>query len=89
MQYADLRLRGVRTAVVMVGPGQLHDDALIARLQRQLSLPVMLVTRDEATVKGMRAYAQFDPAPYLFALLAGENVEWINLPVEVEPGIPF
>lgn len=89
MLYADLRLRGVRMAVVMVGAGQLRDDMLIARLQRQFGLPVMLVTRDEAAVKGMRAYAQFDPAPYLFALLAGENVEWIELPAETEPEIPF
>jgi hypothetical protein len=89
MLYADLRLRGVRTAVVMVGTGQLRDDALLARLQRQFALPVMLVTRDDSAIKGMRAYAQFDVAPYLFALLAGENVEWVQLPEEVEPELPF
>lgn len=89
MRYADLRLRGVRTAVVMVGKGQLQDDDLIVRLQRQLALPVMLVAPDEASVEGMRAYAQFDPAPYLYALLAGENIEWSKLPPEVEPELPF
>jgi len=89
MQYADVRLRGVRMAVVMVGKGQLHDDELVVRLQQQLTQPVMLVARDEAAVKGMRAHAQFDPAPYLFALLAAEDVEWIELPAEVEPELPF
>jgi hypothetical protein len=89
MQYADLRLRGVRTAVVMVGVGQLHNESLIARLQRQFALPVMLVARDEAIVKGMRAYAQFDAAPYLFALLASEDVEWRELPAEEEQDLPF
>lgn len=87
MRYADLRLRGVRTAVVMVGIGQLHNESLIARLERQLSLPVMLVARDDAVVKGMRAYAKFDAAPYLFALLATEDVEWSELPVATEQDV--
>lgn len=89
MLYADLRLRGVRTAVVMVGPGQLHDEALIVRLQRQFGVPVMLVARDAATIEGMRAYAQFDPAPYLYALLARDNVDWSELPSQLEPEVPF
>lgn len=89
MQYADVRLRGVRMAVVMVGKSQVHDDELIIRLQQQLTQPVMLVARDETAVKGMRAHAQFDPAPYLFALLATDNVEWVEVPAMVEPELPF
>jgi len=89
MQYADVRLRGVRTAVVLVGAGSLHDEALIVRLQRRLALPVMLVTQDETSIQGMRAYAQFDAVPYLFALLASEDVEWLELEAEVEQELPF
>lgn len=89
MRYADLRLRGVRTAVVMVGAGQLHDDVLIVRLQRQLAMPVMLVTRDDTHVKGMRAHAQFDTTPFLFALLDGGDVEWGDVPDPIEPELPF
>lgn len=76
-------------AVVMVEKCQVQDDELVMQLQQQLAQPVMLVARDEAAVKGMRAHAQFDPAPYLFALLAAEDVEWIELPAEVEPELPF
>ena len=53
MLYADLRLRGVRTAVVMVDSVQLHNEKLIDRLQRQFAVPVMLVARDETAVKAV------------------------------------
>lgn len=76
-------------AVVLVGKSQLHDDALIGRLQQLLTLPVMLVTQDQSAVKGMRAFAQFDPAPYLFSLLAAEDVDWMEVPAEMESEAPF
>lgn len=89
MQYSVLRLRDVRLAVVLVDGGQLHDDALITQLQAQLALPVMLVARDDATLKGARARAQFDAEPYVFALLALDDVEWAELPAVEEQELPF
>lgn len=73
----------------MVEKGQLHDDVLIARLQQQMALPVMLVARDDAVWNGVKARAQFDAAPYLFALLALDEVEWLELPEMAEPELPF
>lgn len=89
MHYSVLRLRGVRMAAVLVERGQLHDDQLIVRLQMQLALPVMLVARDDASWKGVKARAQFDAAPYLGALLAQEDVEWSELGEPAEPELPF
>lgn len=89
MYYSVLRLRDVRMAVVLVERGQLHDDALINQLQAHLALPVMLVTRDDTSMKGAQARAQFDAEPYLFALLALHDVEWAELPAAVEPELPF
>jgi len=92
MHYAVLGLRGVRMAVVMVDKSRLAPglaDPLIVQLQAQFGMGVMLVARDPAALNGLRAYAQFDEAPYLFALLAGENIEWEEVPVVAEPEVPF
>lgn len=89
MQYSVLRLRDVRMAVVLVEGGQLQDDALINQLQIQLAMPVMLVARDEASLKGAKARAQFDAEPYLFAFLALDDVEWVPLSQLEEPELPF
>lgn len=89
MHYSVLRLRDVRMAVVLVENAQLHDDVLIAQLQTNLSLPVMLVAKDDVSLKGAKARAQFDAEPYLFALLARDDVEWSELPVQEEPELPF
>lgn len=88
MHYSVLRLRDVRMAVVLVEKAQLHDG-LVVRLQAQLALPVMLVARDDGGWKGVKAWAQFDAAPYLSALLAQEDVEWAELPAPTEPEMPF
>ena len=89
MQHAVLRLRDVRMAVVLVGNGQLYDDSLLGQLQRQLALPVMLVARDDTAWNGAKARAQFDAAPYLFALQALGEIEWVELPEVEEPELPF
>jgi len=92
MHYSVVRLRGVRVAVVLVDGWQLaeqHARPLVRKLQAQLTLGVMLVARDAAAVNGLKAYADFDAQPYLFALLAGENIEWSRLPDEIEPELPF
>jgi hypothetical protein len=89
MHYSVLRLRDVRMAVVLVEGGQMQDEELISQLQTQLAMPVMLVARDEASLKGARARAQFDAEPYLFAMLALDDIEWTELPRQVEPELPF
>ncbi|WP_288379807.1 hypothetical protein [uncultured Massilia sp.] len=87
--HTVLRLRGVRMAVVLVEAGELHDDQLIVRLQMQLALPVMLVARDDVILQRAKARAQFDAEPYLFALLALDEIEWSELPAITEPELPF
>ncbi len=92
MHYAVVGLRGVRMAVVLVERSRLareHAEPLIQQLQAQFRMGVMLVARDPAALNGLRAFAQFDESPYLFALLAGENIEWEEVPVLVEPELPF
>lgn len=92
MHYAVVGLRGVRMAVVLVERSRLaaeFAEPLIVQLQAQFRMGVMLVARDPAAVNGLRAYAQFDESPYLFALLAGENIEWEEVPVLAEPELPF
>lgn len=51
-------------------------------MERLLSLPVMLVARDETAVAGARAFAEFDPMPYLYELLCTGEVDWMPLPDE-------
>lgn len=92
MLYSIVRLREVRMAVVLVEPGQLHAPAhqLLAELQVRFKLPVMLVARDDSAWNGARARAEFDPVPYLYALLAiRDDVDWSEIPPAVEPELPF
>jgi hypothetical protein len=88
MNYAVLRLEGVRMAVVLVDRWKLQDE-LIVQLQTRLAMPVMLVSRDDAAWNGVRAKAQFDSAPYLCALLRAGEIEWAELPAEAEAELPF
>ncbi len=93
MHYAVVSLRGVRMAVVLVEKHQLagaRSDILIAELQAQLAMPVMLVTRDGASWKGAKAKAHFDAEPYLFVLLSNdEDLVWAALPEPAEAELPF
>lgn len=86
MHYSVLRLRDVRTAVVLVKKAQLYNDQLIRQLQRDLGHPVMLIARDDSSWKGVKVNAQFDAAPHLYELLRMENIEWAEVP---EPELPF
>lgn len=89
MHYSVLRLRDVRMAVVLVQVGQLRDDRMLAQLQARFALPVMLVARDDGGWRGVKAWAQFEPAPYLACLLALEDIEWMELLEPAEPELPF
>ena len=79
-------------AVVLVDRNILaRSDAagLVSRLQAQLKHPVMLVARDDATWTNARAHAEFDATPYLYALLATDDLEWSELPAVEEAEVPF
>lgn len=70
-------------AVVLVGCRELaepHASALIHQLRDDLGLPVMLVARDNEAWVGARARADFDPEPYLYALLGMRDIDWTCLP---------
>lgn len=91
MLHSIHRLRGVRTAVVLVERRQLVWDVagpLIAELQVQFQLPVMLVARDDTAWNNHRATADFDSVPYLLELLALGDIEWTEAVFE-EPELPF
>lgn len=89
MLHAVLRLRGLRMVVVLVPLGGIKDEALVIRIQSQFALPAMLVARHDGDWKGAKAWAQFDAAPYLAALLALDEVDWAELPDVLEPELPF
>lgn len=92
MHYVELRLRQVRMAVVLVSKGQLagaFGSELIVRLQAQLKLPVMLVERTDGGYENARARADFDVAPFLYVLMALDEVDWKELPEPEEPELPF
>jgi hypothetical protein len=89
--YSIQRLRGVRVAVVLVERRQLswHLAApLIVELQARFKLPVMLVARDDAAWNNAKAIAEFDAVPYLFALLATDDIDWNEMEF-AEPEVPF
>lgn len=85
IQYSIVRIKETRVAAVLVerkdlsGPGA---DSLLRRLECQLSHPVMLVCPDATALAGARAYAEFDPMPYLYELLRARDVDWALLPKE-------
>lgn len=84
MQYAVLRVRGVRTVVGLVERWQLsgrHAPDLVEQLQRQFALPAVLVACDDSTWRTARAYAANDSERPLFELLADSaDIEWEELP---------
>lgn len=83
MLYSIQRLCEQRLAVVLVEKRELEgarSSNLIRRLQQELCLPVLLVARDNEAWIGARARAEFDPEPYLYALLAMRDFEWGPLP---------
>ena len=83
MQYAVLRVRGVRTVVGLVERWQLggrHAPDLVDKLQRQFALPAVLVACDDSTWRTARAYAANDSERPLFELLAdAADIEWREL----------
>lgn len=84
MQYAVLRVRGVRTVVGLVERWQLggrHAPDLVERLQQQFALPAVLVACDDSTWRTAKAYAANDSERPLFELLADAgDIEWQELP---------
>jgi hypothetical protein len=80
--YSVQRLCEERMAVVLVERRELAEpraSGLIEQLQGELSVPVMLVARDSEAWVGVRARAEFDPEPYLYALLGLRDIEWAPL----------
>jgi hypothetical protein len=85
IQYSIVRVRETRVAAVLVERKHLSGSSaspLIQLLENELSLPVMLVAQDEAALAGARAYAEFDPMPYLYELLGTSDIDWMTLPHE-------
>ena len=84
MQYAVLRVRGVRTVVVLVERWQLggrHAPGLAHQLEQQFELPAVLVANDDSSWRTARAYAAQDSERTLFELLAGaDDIEWQEIP---------
>ena len=82
MLYSVQRLCEQRTAVVLVERRDLAEPratCLIQHLQDELSAPVMLVARDSEAWIGARARADFDPEPFLYALLGLRDIDWAPL----------
>ena len=57
---------------------------LIQLVEEKLSVPVMLVARDEAVWAGARVHANFEAEPYLYALLEAREIEWAELGLILE-----
>ena len=82
MMYSVQRLCEERMAIVLVERRELAEpraSGLIQQLQDQLAVPVMLVARDSEAWVGVRARAEFDPEPYLYALLGMREIDWAPL----------
>ena len=83
MMYSVQRLCEERLAVVLVERRELAEPratSLVQRLQAELTIPVMLVARDNEAWTGARAHAEFDPTPHLYALLGMRDIDWMPLP---------
>jgi hypothetical protein len=83
MLYSIQRLCEERLAVVLVDRRELAEPratSLIRQLQVTLTLPVMLVARDNEIWTGARARADFDSKPHLYALLSLRDIDWGPLP---------
>jgi hypothetical protein len=82
MLYSVQRLYEKRLAVVLVERRDLTEPRaswLIEQLQYDLTLPVILVSRDSEVWTGVRARAEFDPEPYVYALLGVRDIDWSPL----------
>jgi hypothetical protein len=82
MMYSVQRLCEERVAVVLVERRALSEPQasdLLRQLQDELSVPVMLVARNSEGWLGIRARAEFDPEPYVYALLGMRDIEWAPL----------
>lgn len=82
MMYSVQRLCDERVAVVLVERRALCEpqaSGLLQQLRDELSMPVMLVARDSEGWMGIRARAEFDPEPYMYALLGMRDIEWAPL----------
>lgn len=82
MMYSVQRLCDERVAVVLVERRVLAEplaSGLLQQLRDELSVPVMLVARDAEGWMGIRARAEFDPEPYVYALLGMRDIEWAPL----------
>lgn len=87
IRYSIVRVKDSRVAAILVEKKELTGSKAMCSLrtmERLLSLPVMLVARDEAAVAGARAFAEFDPMPYLYELLCTGDVDWMTLPKECD-----
>lgn len=84
MLYSVQRLCEKQLAVVLVERREMAEpraSALIRKLQGEFAQPVILVARDTEAWMGARARAEFDPEPYLYALLAARDIDWTPLPL--------
>lgn len=82
MMYSVQRLCDERVAVVLVERRALAEpqaSRLLQQLQDELSTPVMLVARDTEGWLGIRARADFEPEPYIYALLGMRDIDWAPL----------
>ena len=85
IQYSVVKAGDSRVVAVLVERRILGSSAgrqLLSEVGAQLSMPVMLVARDETALAGARAFAEFDPMPYLYALLRTRDIDWTPLPHE-------
>lgn len=83
IRYSVVRVRDERIAAVLVSRKDLVDPRasfLIDDLEVSLSLPVMLVSRDETTWTGARARARFSTEAPLYSLLSNSEVDWREVP---------
>lgn len=77
----------VRVAAVLVERRDFvapRAGRLIQLVEEKLSVPVMLVARDEAVWAGARVHANFEAEPYLYALLEAREIEWAELGLILE-----
>jgi len=82
IRYSIVRCGDNRVAAALVERKDLIEPRagdLIRAVAARVSLPVMLVAKDEAIWTGARAHAEFETEPYLYALLEARDIEWISL----------
>ena len=85
--YSMVRSGEIRVAAVLVERSDFNAaraGQLIQRIEEQLSVPVMLVARDETVWAGAKVHANFEAEPYLYALIEAREVEWAELGLMLE-----